>query len=211
MRIDQGFERNTALSIRGFSFTFDTNYGKYVKWAERTKRVMRRKARQLCREWAEEIVSEAQKRCPEYSDSSLNMNNLTNSIKMEGTEGHYNTSDFGRSRMSVTVGVDTDNWQSDYDAIVEDIASKSKTMTTFLTSGRELAILLHESWEQLAGPKAMERARDKGSRYGVRVGSHFLLRAYEENKNALKMQAVHLLEDSMAIKTLRGEGFSWYL
>jgi hypothetical protein len=197
--------------MRGFSFNFDTNYGKYVKWAERTKKIMRRKARRLCMEWAQEIVQEAQKRCPEYSDSSTNMNNLTNSIKIAGTEGRYNTKDFGRSRMSVTVGVDADNWQSDYDLIVEDIASASKTGRTLLTSGRELAVLLHESWEQLAGKKARDRADEKGSRYGVRVGSHFLLRAYEENKNALKMQAVHLLEDAAAIKQLRGEGFSWYV
>lgn len=205
VRIDRGFERNVALSMRGFSFNFDTNYGKYVKWAERTKKIMRRKARRLCMEWAQEIVQEAQKRCPEYSDSSLNMNNLTNSIKIEGTEGRYNLEDFGRSKMSVTVGVDADNWQSDYDLIVEDIASK--TGRTFLTSGRELAVLLHESWEQLAGNKARARAHEKGSRYGVRVGGHFLLRAYEENVSALKMQAVKLLEDASAITRLKSEGY----
>jgi uncharacterized protein YgbK (DUF1537 family) len=138
------------------------------------------------------------------------MSNLTNSIKVEGAEGHYSQVDYGRSKMSITVGVDADNWQSDYDIIVQEMRERSRrSAKVFLTSGRELAILLHERWEDLAGPKAEKRAAEKGGRYGVKVGSHFLLRAYTENADALKMQAVRLMEDAEAIKQLRNMNRAW--
>lgn len=210
MRIDRGFERNVAISLRGYSFNFASNFKGYVTWAERTKKRIRRKALALCREWAQEIVQEAQKRCPEFSDSSVNMSNLTNSIKVEGAEGLYNKTDYGKSKMSITVGVDADNWQSDYDAIVQAMQARSRNAhKVFLTSGRELAILLHERWEDFAGPKAKQRAAEKGGRYGVKVGSHFLLRAYTENAEALKLQAVRLMEDAAAIKQLRDMNRAW--
>lgn len=207
VRVDRGFDRNVALSMRGFSFNFDTNYGKYVKWTKAMKKKARVAARNLCIEWAKTIVEEARKRCPEYSVDSPT--NLANSIKEMGTEGRYSASNYGRSRISVDIGVDTDNWKSDYDSIVEDMLSRFPNRSAqLLTSGGELAVLLHESWEQLAGPKARERADNKSARTGERVGSHFLLRAYEENISSLKMQAVSLLEDAMSVRLLVGRGYT---
>ena len=198
------FERNVAISLRGFSFRFDSNFGKYIKWTKAIKKKARVAARNLCLEWAKRIVEEAKMRCPQYTDGP---NSLTESIKEMGTTGRYSNANYGRSKISVDIGVDTDNWSSDYDAIVEALRVKYPSRTNLLTSGKELAVLIHEQWDELAGDAARARAMKKGSRHGVTVGSKFLLRAYTENKDELKMQATTLMIDAMSLRNLNNMGY----
>lgn len=204
VRVDSSFERNVALSMRGFSFSFDSNFGKYVKWTKAMKKQARVAARNLCIQWAKRIVEEAKKRCPQYTDGP---NSLTESIKENGTTGRYSDANYGRSKISVDIGVDTDNWSSDYDAIVDALSARYPNRTNMLKSGKELVVLLHEQWDLLAGDAARERARIKGAANGVQVGSQFLLRAYTENEGDLKMQAVTLMTDAMSLINLKNMGY----
>ena len=132
---------------------------------------------------------------------------ITESIKEMGTTGHYSKANYGRSKISVDIGVDTDNWSSDYDSIVEALRVRYPNRTNLLTSGKELAVLIHEQWDELAKPAARARAEEKSNRKGVKVGSKFLLRAYTENEEKLKMHATTLMIDAMSLRNLNNMGY----
>ena len=191
MDVEKQLNRQFSIALKGYTFEFKTNYKGYVKWADRTKRTMRRKAIRLCRQWAEFIAIEAKKRCPHYSGG------LEAAIKVSGASGLYDTTDFGKSRMSIAVGVDALSWESAYDKVITDLVARGKFEDAKL-AGPELAILLHEHWESLAGELARGRAERKGMRFGVKVGSRFLTRAYFENQSALSRMALSMYKNPLA-------------
>lgn len=191
MDVEKQLNRQFSIALKGYTFEFKTNYKGYVKWADRTKRTMRRKAIRLCRQWAEFIAIEAKKRCPHYSGG------LEAAIKVSGARGRYDTTDFGKSRMSIAVGVDALSWKSEYDKVVTDLVASERLADAQLASP-ELAILLHEQWESLAGELARKRAERKGTHFGVRVGSKFLTRAYFENQSMLSRMAVSMYTNPLA-------------
>lgn len=191
MDTEKQLDRQFSIAIKGFTFEFKTNYKGYVKWGERTKRVMRRKAIAMCREWADFIAIEAKKRCPHYSGG------LEQAIKVSGAKGLYDQTDFGSSRMSISVGVDGSSWSSTYDDYVIRLTADGKLQDAML-AGPSLAVFLHENWNSVAGPEAIKRAARKGRHFGVTVGSHFLTRAYSENTGKIQQIATSMYKNPLA-------------
>lgn len=185
MDTEKQLNRQFSIAIKGYTFEFKTNYKGYVKWGERTKRSMRRRAMELCEAWAYYIAEQAKRRCPHYSGG------LEDAIKVSGIRGVYNTEDFGASKMTVSVGVDGKSWQSAYDDVVINLTEKGKLADAQL-AGPQLAILLHEQWESIVkkDSQAWKRATRKGDHFGVRVGSGFLTRAQTETDAKLRNMAV---------------------
>ena len=190
MDTEKQLDRQFSIAIKGFTFEFKTNYKGYVKWGERTKRVMRRKAIAMCREWADFIAIEAKKRCPHYSGG------LEQAIKVSGASGLYNSDDFGASRMSISVGVDGSSWYSTYDDYVIRLTTDGKLPDAML-AGPSLAIFLHENWNSVAGTEAVKRAERKSRHFGVTVGSHFLTRAYSENTGKIQQIATSMYKNPL--------------
>lgn len=191
MDVEKQLDRQFSIAVKGYTFEFKTNYKGYVKWGERTKRVMRRRAIALCREWAETIANEAKMRCPHYSGG------LEQAIKVSGAAGLYDKNDFGASKMSISVGVDGMAWQSSYDDYVIRLTERG-TLGDAMLAGPALAVFLHENWDNVAGEEARKRAERKERIYGRRVGSHFLLRAYTESDAKLKNMAMEMYKNPLA-------------
>lgn len=187
-------EYGFTIQERGYTFQFKTNYGKYVKWADRTKRSVTRQARKLLNYWANFIALEAKKRCPHYSGA------LARAIKVSDTH-LLSKADFGESRMSVGVGVDGRSWKSAYDSIVEHMIEKGMEPVNPAMSSPSLVIFLHEYWNQVAGDLARRRAEIKAERVGLDsyVGDHFLTRARTENEAEIKQQIDKLFKKPLQI------------
>ena len=187
MDVEKQLDRQFSIAIKGYTFEFKTNYKGYVKWGERTKRTMRRRAIELCRDWGNFIASEAKKRCPHYSGG------LEQAIKVSGASGLYDKNDFGASKMSISVGVDGMAWQSSYDDVAIRLAANGKISDLTLASP-QLAVFLHENWDNVAGDEARKRAlrKERAIGEGKTVGSHFLLRAYTENEAELRGMATRM-------------------
>lgn len=189
--VEKQLHRQFSVAIKGYTFEFKTNYKGYVKWADRTKKIMRKRAMELCREWANFIAVEAKKRCPHYSGG------LEKAIKVSGISGMYNARDYGASRMTVSVGVDGRSWSSAYDDYVIKLAADGK-ISDFMLASPQLAVFLHENWDLVKGKEAEKRAERKSAATGVRVGSHFLSRAYSENNDAIRRMSVEMYKNPLA-------------
>ena len=187
MDVEKQLDRQFSIAIKGYTFKFDTNLKGYQTWAERTKRRIRRKAIELCHEWGNFIASEAKKRCPHYSGG------LEQAIKVSGARGIYDKDWYGNSVMSISVGVDGMAWQSSYDDVAIRLAANGKISELTLASP-QLAVFLHENWDNVAGDEARKRAlrKERAIGEGKTVGSHFLLRAYTENEAELKGMATKM-------------------
>ena len=192
MDVEKQLDRQFSIAIKGYTFEFKTNYKGYVKWGERTKRLMRRKAIELCRMWGNFIASEAKKRCPHYSGG------LEQAIKVSGVEGLYAKGDFGESKMTIAVGVDGRGWNSSYDDVAIKLAEDGKLDDLTLASP-QLAVFLHENWDIVAGRKARKRAlrKEQAIGEGKRVGSRFLQRAYTENEAEIKGMAAEMYKNPL--------------
>lgn len=192
---EKQLDRQFSIAIKGFTFEFKSNFKEgYDKWADRTKKRIRRKSIKLCREWADFIAVEAKKRCPHYSGG------LEQAIKVSGARGLYDRNDYGSSRMSISVGVDGMAWQSAYDDVVIQLTAKGRISDPMLASP-QLAIFLHENWNSVAGDEAIARARRKEQALVLpagTVGSHFLYRAYSENMDRFEEIATKMYKNPLA-------------
>lgn len=193
--IDRQYERSFSIKVRGYTFDFKTDYGKYAVYAGRLSKSAKRRARALCLEWAYTIAAEARKRCPHYSGG------LEKAIKVGATAILKNVESLPLSKMSVDVGVDGSSWHSDYDKQVVDYLLDKGFVSDALYAGPELAVYLHDYWDQLvtSDMPAMDRAERKSDYFGgVKVGSHFLTRAYAENKHQFHMEMYKIMRMSTA-------------
>lgn len=196
---DYGF----TIQERGYTFQFKTNYGDYVKWADRTKKTVVKQARKLLRFWANYVALQAKMRCPHYTGA------LAKAIKVSDTHLMRNA-DFGESKMSVAVGVDGRSWHSDYDKIVEHMLEKGMEISNPAMSSPSLVIFLHEYWNQVAGDAARRRAQIKAERLQLSsyVGDHFLTRARTENAANIQ-EAIHRMFKKplqMYVKSIKHTG-----
>lgn len=119
--------------------------------------------------WANEAVKLSRANTPEFLEGGKNPNSLTNSIVANEVQKLAH-------RMKVTVGI-ASSWESNYEEWFEDKYGKRPPWGV---ARPQLALFLHENWDDVAGPRAVEAAAAKEAKSGGRVGSHFLLRGVQE-------------------------------
>lgn len=164
-----------SVQAKGFSWTFSHNWGNWGKYTKTVKKRMTTILRKRIAEVAQFIAIEAIKRCPHYSGA------LEQSIRVAEPEM---TSLTYRGRIEFSIGV-LSNWHSRYDTDVVNTLKEIKFYPAY--SGPELAAFLHENYDTFIGKTkyGYDRMRRKSEYFGVKVGSHFLTRAYTENRGHL--------------------------
>lgn len=165
-----------SISAKGFSWTFSHNWKNWGTYAQSTKKRMTTILRKRISEVAQFIALEAIKRCPHYSGA------LEKAIRVSEPEV---TSITYRGRIEFAIGV-LSNWHSGYDDTVIPSLKQLKYYPTY--SGPELASLLHEQYDTFIGNTeyGYQRKLRKQEYWGVTVGSHFLTRAYTENRDYIR-------------------------
>lgn len=164
----------TSFSIhaKGYSWTFSHNWHNWGKYTKSVKKRMTTILRKRIATLAQFIAIEAIKRCPHYSGE------LEKAIRVaEPTVGSLTY----RGRVEFSVGV-LSSWHSTYD---EDVIDELKTVKFRPAySGSDLVSVLHEAYDTFIGNTIYGRDRmlRKSAYFGVKVGSHFLTRAYTENR-----------------------------
>lgn len=164
--------KSFSIQAKGFSWTFSHNWDNWGKYTKTVKKRMATILRKRLAEVAQFIAVEAIKRCPHYSGA------LEQAIRVAEPEV---TSLTYRGRIEFSVGVLSD-WHSKYDNDV--IANLSQIKFQPAYSGPQLASFLHENYDSFIGKTTygQDRMRRKSAFFGVHVGSHFLTRAYTENR-----------------------------
>jgi hypothetical protein len=150
-----------TLNYRGLSVMFRHNLSRYKTSSYNIQLRVRNRMREAINDWADLAVALARIYCPIYEGD------LENSIVKSEEDLYRGASASGR--MKIQVGV-LASWKSEYD----------ETNPPWGESSPQVLRILHEHWEELAGPQAMARAKAKEARTGGQVGSHFMLRAVEE-------------------------------
>lgn len=150
-----------TLKGRGVTITFQADTTQYKNFSRATQARVRARMMQYAKEWGDEVVRMAKKYCPIYGG------NLEESI---AASEPYTLGGAGATgRYAIQVGV-LDSWKSDYDEL----------NPSWGLSSPAVLLALHEAWEQLARPRAKQRAAEKGQREGVTVGSKYLTRAMQD-------------------------------
>jgi hypothetical protein len=157
---------------KGFSFTFSHNWDAWKTYTKELKEQMAEEMRQRVASVAKIVAEEAIKRCPHYSGA------LERAIRVSSPS----ISGLGsRDRVEFVVGVASD-WKSPYDDM-----QLSTGKNTGWMSGPELATYIHEMYDTFIynTTEGLERKRRKEAMSGVVVGSHFLSRAFTENREEI--------------------------
>lgn len=157
---------------KGFSFTFSHNWDDWSTYTEEVKAEMAEEMRQRVAKVSKIVAEEAIKRCPHYSGA------LERAIRVSSP----NISGLGsRGRVEFVVGVASD-WKSPYDEMQLNAGKNTGWM-----SGPELATYIHEMYDTFIynTKDGLERKRRKEAMSGVVVGSHFLSRAFTENREEI--------------------------
>lgn len=164
----------TSFSIhaKGYSWTFSHNWKNRGKYTKSVKKRMTTILRKRIAEAAQFIAVEAMKRCPHYSGA------LEKAIRVAEPTVQSLTY---RGRVEFAVGV-LSSWYSEYDRDVIDELKTIKFKPSY--SGPDLVKVLHEAYDTFIGDTIYGRDRmlRKSAYFGVKVGSHFLTRAYTENR-----------------------------
>lgn len=170
-----GFD-SFSIQAKGFSWTFSHNWKNWGNYTKTVKKRMTTILRKRIAEAAQFLAVEAIKRCPHYSGA------LEKSIRVAEPE---KTSLTYRGRIGFSIGVLSD-WYSKYDT---DVIANLKEIKYYPSySGPELASFLHENYDTFIGgtKNGYDRMLRKSEYFGVTVGSHFLTRAYTENRDYIR-------------------------
>ena len=165
-----------SIKAKGYSWTFSHNWDNWGKYVKATKKRLTTILAKRLAELSQFIAVEAMKRCPHFSG------NLERSITVSEPE---KTALTARGRIEFAIGV-LSSWRSDYDKQVVQELKKIKYYPAY--SGPELALHLHEMYDTFIGKTVYgyDRMQRKSDYFGVKVGSHFLTRAYTENREYIR-------------------------
>ena len=179
MSVSRNLKGGLAIKSEGYTFEFRHNFKEWKRFTKKRKQEARTWARNLLVAWAEFIAVEAKKRAPHFSGG------LERAIQVGAYPSMVKGTSFATSRMKIAVGVNGNAWESSYDDVTNYLVGKGIAKSEML-AGPQLAVLIHDYWDNWEHKAADKRAERKGSRFGVRVGGGFLSRAYEENKDAFQ-------------------------
>lgn len=157
---------------KGFSFTFSHNWNDWKTYAQEVKEQMAEELRGRVAKVALIVAEEAIKRCPHYSGA------MEKAIRISVPK----ISGYGaRDRIEFIVGLSS-SWKSTYD---DDMIAVGKKIGW--ASGPALATYIHEMYDTFIGDTVagLERKRRKSAMTGATVGSHFLTRAFTENREEI--------------------------
>lgn len=154
---------------KGFSFTFSHNWNDWKTYTQEIKEQMAEDLRGRIAKVAKIVAEEAIKRCPHYSGA------MEKAIRVSApTITDYNA----RGHIEFAVGV-LSTWKSDYD----DMQINADFPSGFVSSP-ELATYIHEMYDTFIydTKEGLARKQRKEAMSGASVGSHFLSRAFTENR-----------------------------
>lgn len=157
---------------KGFSFTFSHNWNDWKTYTQELKEQMAEDLRGRIAKVAKIVAEEAIKRCPHYSGA------MERAIRVSApTITGYNA----RGHIEFAVGV-LSTWKSDYDAMQTNAGFPSGRI-----SGPELATYIHEMYDTFIydTKEGLNRKQRKEAMSGATVGSHFLSRAFTENRKEI--------------------------
>lgn len=160
-----------SIHAQGFSWTMKHNWKNWAKYTKTLKKRMATIMRNRIAEAAKLIAEEAIKRCPHYSGA------LEDSIRVSEPTV---TSVTSRGRIAFAVGV-LSSWSSSYDRVAVQVPYAP-------LSSPELISWIHEAYDTFIEDTVYgkKRRNRKQAVTGVRVGSHFLSRAYSENRRHIR-------------------------
>lgn len=192
----RGYEQ-FSIGVGGYAFTFSHNWGDWKAFTEHAKEAAVAETFNFVKQAVRNIGIEAIKRCPHFSGA------LEHSIKVTIPEVSNLSS---RGRVSAAVGVSS-SWKSDYDRFL--MRRTENTGIEYPLSSPQLIAFIHEAYDSFidSTKRGLRRKRLKEqANGGVRVGSHFLSRAWYDGTQHTHIVAgfagrfrTGLLKDSISI------------
>ena len=190
VQMTKTYKHKYYFKAHGYTITMSDARVELKEWTKKQKQSMATVAGRLVRLWSRDVVKLAKMYAPEFDIKPYvpNPNSLVNSIKANSVVK-------SGSRYRVSLGV-ANTWDSGYEKWYAD-EHKGK-LPSWGTSGKKVAILLHEFWDELAGTRALASAAAKSARVGAKVGEKFLTRALEDasQPNDLRIMAKAVVENA---------------
>lgn len=185
------YKHKYYFKAHGYTITMSDARVELKEWTKKQKQSMATVVGRLVRLWSRDVVRLAKMYAPEFDVKPYvpNPNSLVNSIKANNVVK-------SGSRYRVSLGV-ANTWDSGYEKWYED--NHNGKPPSWGTSGKRVALLLHDFWNELAGARALASATAKSARVGAIVGEKFLTRALEDasQPNDLRIMAKAAVDSAL--------------
>lgn len=185
------YKHRYYFKAHGYTITMSDARVELKEWTKKQKQSMATVVGRLVRLWSRDVVRLAKMYAPEFDVKPYvpNPNSLVNSIKANNVVK-------SGSRYRVSLGV-ANTWDSGYEKWYED--NHNGKPPSWGTSGKRVALLLHDFWNELAGARALASATAKSARVGAIVGEKFLTRALEDasQPNDLRIMAKAAVDSAL--------------